>query len=183
MGEVKPTTVTLQLADRSVIFPRGVVENVLVKVKNLILPADFIVLDIEEDGEVPLIMGRPFLATGRTLIDVVNGELIMRVYDEFVVIKVFTKSDYLEDIRACKEEDSCDDFKCASCFAMFVKNKKKKKDKDKETVKKNISTSLVPNSELDIQDLGSSPNLAISNAQVNNIISLDLSAGRRFQVS
>ena len=46
LGEVKPTTVTLQLADRSIIFPRGVVENVLVKVKNLILPADFIVLDI-----------------------------------------------------------------------------------------------------------------------------------------
>ena len=128
-------------------------------------------------------MGRPFLATGRTLIDVENGELIMRVYDEFVVIKVFTTSDFLEDIRACQEENSCDDIKCASCFAMFVKNKKKKKDKDKETVKKNISTSLVPNSELDIQDFGSSPDLAISNAQVNNLISLDLSAGRRFQVS
>ena len=128
-------------------------------------------------------MGSPFLATGRTLIDVENGELIMRVFDEFVVIKVFTTSAYLEDIRACQEENSCDDIKCASCFAMFVKNKKKKKDKDKETVKKNISTPLVPCSKLDIQNFGSSPDLAISNAQVNNLISLDLSAGRRFQVS
>ncbi|KAL5580496.1 hypothetical protein UlMin_012938 [Ulmus minor] len=79
LGEVKPTTVSLQLADRSIKHPRGIIEDVLVKVDKFIFPADFIVLDMEEDREVPLILGRPFLATGKTLIDVHQGKLILRV--------------------------------------------------------------------------------------------------------
>ncbi|KAL5563299.1 hypothetical protein UlMin_033046 [Ulmus minor] len=67
LGEVKPTTVSLQLADRSIKHPRGIIEDVLVKVDKFIFPADFIVLDMEEDQEILLILGRPFLATGRTL--------------------------------------------------------------------------------------------------------------------
>ncbi|KAL5569688.1 hypothetical protein UlMin_026263 [Ulmus minor] len=73
LREVKPTTVSLQLADRSIKHPRGIIEDVLVKVDKFIFPADFIVLDMEEDQEIPLILGRPFLATGRTLIDVHQG--------------------------------------------------------------------------------------------------------------
>ena len=69
LGELKPTSVSLQLVNRSVKYPRGVIEDVLVKVKKLYFPADFIVLDMEEDREVPLILGRPFLATGNALID------------------------------------------------------------------------------------------------------------------
>ncbi|XP_022883717.1 uncharacterized protein LOC111400543 [Olea europaea var. sylvestris] len=70
LGEVKPTTVTLQLADRSLTYPRGIIEDVLVKVDKFIFLVDFVVLDMEEDQEFPLISGRPFLATGRALIDV-----------------------------------------------------------------------------------------------------------------
>jgi len=70
LGESKPTSVSLQLVDRSIKYPRGVIENVLVKVKKLYFPADFIVLNMEEDREVPFILGRPFLATGNTLINV-----------------------------------------------------------------------------------------------------------------
>ncbi|CAN6691669.1 unnamed protein product [Malus baccata var. baccata] len=69
-GELKPTSVSLQLADRSVTYPLGILEDVIIKVDKLYLPADFIVLDMEEDKEVPLILGRPFIATARTLIDV-----------------------------------------------------------------------------------------------------------------
>ena len=54
LGEVKPTTVSLQLADRSIKHPRGIIEDVLVKVDKFIFPVDFIVLDMEEDREVPL---------------------------------------------------------------------------------------------------------------------------------
>ncbi|XP_062113030.1 uncharacterized protein LOC133824172 [Humulus lupulus] len=68
--EAKPTTITLQLADRSLARPRGVIEDVLVKVDKFIFPVDFIVLDMEEDSNVPIILGRPFLATGQALIDV-----------------------------------------------------------------------------------------------------------------
>ncbi|KAL5580055.1 hypothetical protein UlMin_012497 [Ulmus minor] len=89
LGAVKPTTVSLQLADRSIKHPRGIIEDVLVKVYKFIFPADFIVLDMEEDREIPLILGRPFLATGRTLIDVHQGKLILRVQDEQVTFNVF----------------------------------------------------------------------------------------------
>ena len=70
LGEVKPTTVCLQLADKSIKHPRGIIEDVLVKVDKFIFSADFIVLDMEEDQDVPLIIGRSFFATGITLIDV-----------------------------------------------------------------------------------------------------------------
>ncbi|XP_062112485.1 uncharacterized protein LOC133823645 [Humulus lupulus] len=70
LGEAKPTTVTLQLVDRSLAHSRWVIEDVLVKVDKFIFPADFIVLDMEEDSNVPIILGRPFLATGQALIDV-----------------------------------------------------------------------------------------------------------------
>ncbi|KAF7823798.1 uncharacterized protein G2W53_021942 [Senna tora] len=80
---------TKEMADRSIAYPRGIIENVLVKVDKLILPADFIVLDYEEDKNVPIILGKPFLATGRTIIDVQKGELTMRVQDQEVKFKVF----------------------------------------------------------------------------------------------
>ncbi|KAL6523503.1 hypothetical protein OROGR_017106 [Orobanche gracilis] len=82
VGEMKATSITLQLADRSVAYPRGIVEDVLVKVDKFIFPADFVVLDMDEDGDLPLILGRPFLATGKALIDVENGELTLRENDE-----------------------------------------------------------------------------------------------------
>ncbi|KAK8935601.1 hypothetical protein KSP39_PZI013849 [Platanthera zijinensis] len=88
LGEISKTSITLQLADRTLAFPKGIVEDVLVKVDKFIFPADFVVLDMEEDREVPIIVGRPFLATGRTLIDVHKGELTMRVNDEQVTFNV-----------------------------------------------------------------------------------------------
>ena len=65
LGEACPTTIALQLVDRFLKHPRGVIVDVLVKVDKFIFPADFIVLDMEEDKEIPIILGRTFLATGR----------------------------------------------------------------------------------------------------------------------
>ena len=70
LGEACPTTVILQLADGSLKHPRWVIGDVLVKANKFIFPADFIVLDMEEDKEIPIILGRPFLATSRAMIDV-----------------------------------------------------------------------------------------------------------------
>ena len=70
VGEFKATTVTLQLADRSHAYPEGTIKDVLVKVEKFIFPVDFIVLDFEADKEVPIILGRHFLVTMKTLIDV-----------------------------------------------------------------------------------------------------------------
>ena len=101
LGEACPTTVTLQLADRSLKHPRGVIEDVLVKVDKFIFPVDFIVLDMEEDKEIPIILGRPFLATGRAMIDVQRGELKLRVQEDEVKFNVF------EAVRHPEESDTC----------------------------------------------------------------------------
>ena len=82
LGELTPTTVTLQMADRTMAKPEGVIEDVLVKVGNFVFPVDFIILDMEEDSQVPLLLGRPFLATGAALIDMQKGVLTLRVGEE-----------------------------------------------------------------------------------------------------
>ena len=84
LGELTPTAITLKIADRSMAQPEGVLEDVLVKVGKFIFLVDFVVMKMEEDAQVPLLLGRPFLATGAALIDVQRGELTLRVGNEAV---------------------------------------------------------------------------------------------------
>ncbi|XP_073019381.1 uncharacterized protein [Primulina eburnea] len=105
LGEVKPTTITLQLADRSLTYPRGIVENVLVKVDKFIFTADFVILDMEEDQDAPFIFCRPFLATGKTLIDVNKGELTLRVGGEAVIFNIYKAIKGNDDVSTCKSID------------------------------------------------------------------------------
>ncbi|XP_073017780.1 uncharacterized protein [Primulina eburnea] len=102
LGEVKPSTITLQLADRSLTYPRGIVEDVLVKVDKFIFPADFVILDMEEDQETPLIFGRPFLATGKALIDVHKGELTLRVSGDEVVFNIYDTIKGPNEVSTCR---------------------------------------------------------------------------------
>ena len=101
LDEARPTMTTLQLANRSLKHPRGVIEDVLVKVDKFIFPTDFIVLDMEEDKEIPIILGRPFLATGRAMIDVQKGELKLRVQDDEVRFSVFNVMRHPAESDAC----------------------------------------------------------------------------------
>ena len=77
------------MADRSLKHPLGVIEDVFVKVDKFIFPVDFIVLDMEEDKEIPIILARPFLTTGRAMIDVQKGELKPRMQDDEVRFSIF----------------------------------------------------------------------------------------------
>ena len=77
MGELAPTTIILQMDDRSMAQPEGVLEDVLIKVGKFIFPVDLVVMKMEEDNQVPLLLGRPFLATRAALIDVQKGELAL----------------------------------------------------------------------------------------------------------
>ncbi|XP_076952127.1 uncharacterized protein LOC143625756 [Bidens hawaiensis] len=88
LGEHTPTHMSIQLADRSVKYPRGIVENMLVKIVKFVFPVDFVILDMDEDTYVPLILGRPFLATARALIYVCTGKLTLRVEDEEVTFDI-----------------------------------------------------------------------------------------------
>ena len=77
LGELKPTSITLSLADRSVKIPRGMIEDVLVQVHKFYYPMDFVVLNTDPVAKgtncVPIILGRPFLATSDASINCRNG--------------------------------------------------------------------------------------------------------------
>nr|GFA41631.1 hypothetical protein [Tanacetum cinerariifolium] len=81
------TKMVLELADRTISKPIGVAENVFVKVGKFYFPADFVVLDFIVDPRVPLILGRPFLSTAHALIDVYEGEIILRHDDQSLTLK------------------------------------------------------------------------------------------------
>ncbi|XP_016177844.1 uncharacterized protein LOC107620145 [Arachis ipaensis] len=105
--EAKPKRMALQLADRTFKFSHGVVEDLLVKVGEFIFPADFVVLDIEEEANASIILGRSFLATAGAIIDVKKGELVLRLHDEKMVFNVFTTMSYpKESIEECMMVDT-----------------------------------------------------------------------------
>nr|GEW66962.1 reverse transcriptase domain-containing protein [Tanacetum cinerariifolium] len=79
---------TLELADRSITHPKGVTEDVFVKVGNIHFPTDFVLVDFKADPHVPLILGRSFLRIGRALIDVYGEEINLRVNDESVTFNL-----------------------------------------------------------------------------------------------
>ncbi|CAM8959196.1 unnamed protein product [Rhodiola kirilowii] len=108
LGDLCPTNVTICLADRSCRLPRGILKDVPVKVKNLYFPVDFIVLDISEDVDIPIILGRPFLYTAKVVIDMDRGSLALRVGSERVVFDLpnMSKSPCL--FADCDKLDSTD---------------------------------------------------------------------------
>ena len=97
LGELKPTTITLSLADRSVKIPKGIVENVLVKIDKFYYPVDFVVLDTEpcsnEPNHVPIILGRPFLATANAIINCRNGIMQLTFGNMTMELNIFQLND------------------------------------------------------------------------------------------
>ena len=93
LGELKPTNITLSLADRSVTIPKGIVEDVLVKIDKFYYPVDFVVLDTEpianEPNHVPIIFGRPFLATANAIINCRNGVMQLTFGNMTLELNIF----------------------------------------------------------------------------------------------
>jgi len=100
---------TLTLVDRSISYPFGVLEDVLVQVNDLVFPTDFVILDMAEDEVIPLFLGRPFLATGRALSDVEMGELMLRFQTEQVVFKIFEAMKHQTENPQCYRVDVVDE--------------------------------------------------------------------------
>ncbi|KAJ9177627.1 hypothetical protein P3X46_012827 [Hevea brasiliensis] len=96
-----PTTISLQLADRSIKYPVGILENVPLKVGKFFIPVDFVVLEIEKDIHIPIIFGRPFLAITGAIIDVKNGRLTLKVREEEVEFNLN------QALKKCHEVDPC----------------------------------------------------------------------------
>ncbi|XP_010545186.1 PREDICTED: uncharacterized protein LOC104817633 [Tarenaya hassleriana] len=84
IGELKPTRMALQLADRTVKYTAGILEDVPLKVGDFYVPVDFVVLDMDEDTKIPIILGRPFLNTADVVVHVWAGRLTMKIGDEMV---------------------------------------------------------------------------------------------------
>ncbi|QHO34774.1 Retrotransposon gag protein [Arachis hypogaea] len=106
--EVNLIQMSLELVDKLVICPRGVIENLLVKVDKFIFPADFVVLNLDEDGGDSIILGRPFLATARAIIDVEQGKLTLRMHDEIITLNVFPETQHIDEKRKCMETNKGD---------------------------------------------------------------------------
>ncbi|GJZ44990.1 reverse transcriptase domain-containing protein [Tanacetum coccineum] len=88
LPELTPTRMTLELADRSITHPKGLAEDVYVKVGKFHFPTDFVVVDFEADPRVPLILGRSFLRIGSALIDVYREEITLRVDNEAITFNL-----------------------------------------------------------------------------------------------
>ena len=93
LGELKPTTITLSLADRSIKIPKGTVEDVLIQVDKFYYPVDFIVLDTEPvavgTNHLPIILGRPFLATSNAIINCRNGVMQLTFGNMTLELNIF----------------------------------------------------------------------------------------------
>ncbi|XP_073133223.1 uncharacterized protein [Henckelia pumila] len=89
LGPLNKTAIVIQMAYRSTIYPRGVIEDILVKVEILVFPTDFYVIDMKNsDLNSPILLGRPFLKTSRSIIDVNDGALTMKFDGEIVKFNI-----------------------------------------------------------------------------------------------
>ncbi|GKF63968.1 zinc finger, CCHC-type containing protein, partial [Tanacetum coccineum] len=86
-SELAHTKLTVELADRTVKYPKGIAKNVLVGIGKFVFLIDFIILDMPEDIKVPLILGRPFLSTAHAKIDVFKRKITLRVGEERIIFK------------------------------------------------------------------------------------------------
>ena len=88
LGDPKPTAMRLLMADRTVKRPIGILHDVLVNVEWFIFLEDFVILDCEVNFEVPIILGRPFIATGGALVDIEKGQMKFRFNNEEVTFNI-----------------------------------------------------------------------------------------------
>ncbi|XP_057502691.1 uncharacterized protein LOC130786401 [Actinidia eriantha] len=110
LGELKPTNITLQLADRSTRIPRGIVEDVLIQVDKFYFPADFIVLDTQPvenpHNHIPIILGRPFLATSDAFIQCRNGVMRLKFGNMTCELNIFNIAKQIGDKGEIQEINS-----------------------------------------------------------------------------
>ena len=149
LGELKPTKMCLQLADRSIRHPKGIIEDILVKVGKLIVPADFVVLEMGEvqtgGKEHTILLGRPFMATTNTSIDVKRGNLTMMVLGETAKFSIFNKTPTSNNALSdnCSFID-CIDLAVESVFLQeHIDFESVDTVKKKESVKKEIKNGMV----------------------------------------
>ena len=109
LGDPKPTSMRLLIVDRTVKRPIGILHDVLVKVESFIFPADCVILDCEVNFEVPIILGKPFLATGRALVNMEMGKMKFQLNNEevtFNICRSMRQSGELESVSAISYKEN-----------------------------------------------------------------------------
>ncbi|GJY74200.1 DNA-directed DNA polymerase, partial [Tanacetum coccineum] len=102
LGELKPTRTCIELANKSTQYPRGIAENVIVKVDKFIFHMDFVVLDMKERHKILIILGRPFIATAHAMIDVFNKKISFKVGNETITFDIEKSMKF-----STPEDDEC----------------------------------------------------------------------------
>jgi len=113
---------TLQLTYHSIKHPYDIIEDLLVKVNKFLFPIDFVVMDIEEDVDVPLILGRSFMKRTKVVIDVDKGKLKVCVENEEVSFNVFEAMKHPNDKKDCFKIDVIDEVCCKVKIEMGSSN-------------------------------------------------------------
>ncbi|XP_024024964.1 uncharacterized protein LOC112092621 [Morus notabilis] len=107
LGEIKPTSIVLQLAGRSIKRPRGIVEDVLLQIDKFYYPMDFLVLDTQSvvnmESSIPIILGRPFLATANALINCRNGLMKISLGNMTLEVNIFHIQKQPRDDKKCHQ--------------------------------------------------------------------------------
>ncbi|XP_019433474.1 PREDICTED: uncharacterized protein LOC109340280 [Lupinus angustifolius] len=183
--QLKPARMSLQLADRSIKYPEGVVEDILVKVDKFLIPVDFAVIDISEDTEIPLILGRPFMRTEKLGIDMENCKLLVRVGDDEIKFDIFHAMHHPKDKGQCLQLDVIEEI-CAK-HPQPDKSSEIQENRVEEEIIRHFSDELFlhqnPNgpaekeSELELKELPSHLKYVFLNGGANNpvIINSELS--------
>jgi hypothetical protein len=113
LGDLRPTPISIQFADRSIKKPRGIVEDVLIRVGEFIFPVDFVIVDVEpcpnSHRQIPVILGRPFLATAKACIDCDNGNMEMTFGTMKFKVNIFNSSKQAYPQDECLSIDVIDD--------------------------------------------------------------------------
>ncbi|GKE30608.1 reverse transcriptase domain-containing protein [Tanacetum coccineum] len=110
LGALKPTRMTLELANRSVTHPMGIAEDVVVRVDGFTFLADFVVVNFEPDPRVPIILGRPFLRTAKALIDLYEEKLTLRVGNDELVFYAEKSEKSRNNSSPVKTSDNLEEF-------------------------------------------------------------------------
>ncbi|GJT53685.1 DNA-directed DNA polymerase [Tanacetum coccineum] len=146
LGEPKPTRMSLELADRSIQYPRGIAEDVLIKIDKFVLPVDFVILDMREDSRILIILGRPFLATARAMINVFNKKITLKVRSEEVIFDV----DQLMK-KPSTEDDECYGFDDLDAVIQSTAQERLENDNLEDDINRPDSENHGPNSEIPIR--------------------------------
>ncbi|KAM1523237.1 hypothetical protein ACFX10_013283 [Malus domestica] len=200
LGELKNDGVIIQLADHSNAYPKGVLEDVLVQVNHLIFPADFYMLEMDESNHsptLPILLGRPFMKTAQTKIDVAKGSVTMAFGGDMINFNILESIENTNDVRSCCAIDVIENI--GHKRSTLIKKKVPRTTIEEEigvnnkectatplktpNLAKSNPYALIDNAATSLQHIGTSPNLISSPISTNRLLPYLVQVPNRMQGS